>query len=65
MYSKVDLIENKKMGEIIKANQIKVRKENIRKYKAAQRQERLQVALLGLLFVATVVIIGLIENMSF
>lgn len=65
MYSKVDIIENKKMGEIIKANQIKVRKENIRKYKAAQRQERLQVALLGLLFVATVVIIGLIENMSF
>lgn len=65
MYSKVDLIENKKMGEIIKANQIKVRKENIRKYKAAQRQERFQIILLGLLFVAIVVIIGLIENMSF
>lgn len=65
MYSKVDIIENKKMGEIIKANQIKVRKENIRRYKEAKRQERFQIILLGLLFVATVVIIGLVENMTF
>ena len=65
MYTKQDLIENKKMGEIIKANKIKMREEFIKKDKHYKQQIIVQSFLLSLLFLATVIIIGLVEKMTF
>ena len=65
MYTKQDLIENKKMGEIIKANKIKMREEFIKKNKHYKQQIIVQSFLLSLLFLATVIIIGLVEKMTF
>jgi hypothetical protein len=65
MYTKQDLIENKKMGEIIKANQKRVRMENIKRYKRMKRNEMFQQIFLFIVFMITVILVGLVENMTF
>ena len=65
MYTNIDLKENKKMDEIIKANWRKVRVENIKKAKREKLELRLQAIAFVLLMVASMIIVALIENMSF
>lgn len=65
MYTNIDLKENKKMDEIIKANWRKVRVENIKRTKREKLELRLQAIAFVLLMVASIVIVALIENMSF
>ena len=65
MYTNIDLKENKKMDEIIKANWRKVRVENIKKAKREKLELRLQALAFVLLMVASMIIVALIENMSF
>ena len=65
MYTNIDLKENKKMDEIIKANWRKVRVENIKKAKREKLELRLQGLAFVLLMVASMIIVALIENMSF
>jgi hypothetical protein len=65
MYTNIDLKENKKMNEIIKANWRKVRVENIKKAKREKLELRLQGLTFALLIIASMIIVALIENMSF
>ena len=65
MYTNIDLKENKKMDKIIKANWRKVRVENIKKAKREKLELRLQGLVFVLLIVASMIIVALIENMSF
>ena len=65
MYTNIDLKENKKMDEIIKANWRKVRIENIKRAKREKLELRLQAIAFVLLMVASMIIVALIENMSF
>ena len=65
MYTNIDLKENKKMDEIIKANWRKVRVENIKRAKREKLELRLQGLVFVLLMVASMIIVALIENMSF
>lgn len=65
MYTNIDLKENKKMDEIIKANWRKVRVENIKRAKREKLELRLQGLAFVLLMVASMIIVALIENMSF
>ena len=65
MYTNIDLKENKKMDEIIKANWRKVRVENIKKAKREKLELRLQGLVFVLLIIASMIIVALIENMSF
>lgn len=65
MYTNIDLKENKKMNEIIKANWRKVRVENIKRAKREKLELRLQGLAFVLLMVASMIIVVLIENMSF
>lgn len=65
MYTNIDLKENKKMDEIIKANWRKVRVENIKRAKREKLELRLQAIAFVLLMVASMIIVALIENMSF
>lgn len=61
MYTSIDLKENKKMNEIIKANWRKVRVENAKKAKREKVETTLQGIAFALLMVASVVIVALIE----
>lgn len=65
MYTNIDLKENKKMDEIIKANWRKVRVENIKRAKREKLELRLQGLAFVLLIIASMIIVALIENMSF
>lgn len=65
MYTNIDLKENKKMDEIIKANWRKVRVENIKRAKREKLELRLQGLAFALLIIASMIIVALIENMSF
>ena len=65
MYTNIDLKENKKMDEIIKANWRKVRVENIKRAKREKLELRLQAIAFVLLMVASMIIVALIDNMSF
>lgn len=65
MYTNIDLKENKKMDEIIKANWRKVRVENIKRTKREKLELRLQGLAFVLLMLASMIIVALIENMSF
>ena len=65
MYTNIDLKENKKMDEIIKANWRKVRVENIKRAKREKLELRLQAIAFVLLIIASMIIVALIENMSF
>lgn len=65
MYTNIDLKENKKMDEIIKANWRKVRVQNIKRAKREKLELRLQGLAFVLLMVASMIIVALIENMSF
>ncbi len=65
MYTNIDLKENKKMNEIIKANWRKVRVENIKRAKREKLELRLQGLVFALLIIASMIIVALIENMSF
>ena len=62
MYTNIDLKENKKMDEIIKANWRKVRVENIKKAKREKLELRLQGLVFVLLMVASMIIVALIET---
>ena len=62
MYTNIDLKENKKMDEIIKANWRKVRVENIKKAKREKLELRLQGLAFVLLMVASMIIVALIET---
>lgn len=62
MYTKKDLEENKKMSEILKQNQIKMRKLN---EKRAKREKLLNAVLcvsVGIFFIGLMVLISAIEN---
>ena len=65
MYTNIDLKENKKMDEIIKANWRKVRVQNIKRAKREKLELRLQGLAFVLLMVASMIIVVLIENVSF
>lgn len=65
MYTEIDLKENRKMSEILKANKIKVRQENIRKNKLARRNLIIQSVLFLLVFIGAVLVVGFIENLTF
>ena len=62
MYTNIDLKENKKMDEIIKANWRKVRVENIKRAKREKLELRLQGLVFVLLMVASMIIVALIET---
>jgi len=62
MYTNIDLKENKKMNEIIKANWRKVRVENVKKAKREKVETTLQSLAFVLLMVASIVIVALIET---
>lgn len=65
MYTKLDLEENKKMSEILKQNQIKMRKLN---EKRAKREKLLNAVLcvsVGIFFIGLMVLISAIENVRF
>lgn len=62
MYTSIDLKENKKMNEIIKANWRKVRVENVKKVKREKIETTLQGLAFVLLMVASIVIVALIET---
>ena len=62
MYTNIDLKENKKMDEIIKANWRKVRIENIKRAKREKLELRLQAIAFVLLMVASMIIVALIET---
>lgn len=62
MYTNIDLKENKKMNEIIKANWRKVRVENVKKAKREKMETTLQGLAFVLLMVASIVIVALIET---
>ena len=62
MYTSIDLKENKKMNEIIKANWRKVRVENVKKAKREKIETTLQGLAFVLLMVASIVIVSLIET---
>lgn len=65
MYSKIDLIENKKMGEILKANQVKMRTH----FKKQVKRNRIINILLGIssvvFFIGLMYLIAIVERMSF
>lgn len=65
MYNKIDIEENKKMGEILKANQIKMRKQFKKKEKEAKVLNVLLVISSSVFFIGLLFLISVIENMRF
>ncbi len=69
MYTKLDLIENQKMNEIIKNNSIRMR-EHFQKYKRKETKEKIINGILMILgsstvFIGLMVLIAVIENLRF
>ena len=61
MYTKIDLKENEKMNEIIKANQIKVREFNKTRDKKIKSQKVFNFIFANLLFIALLFFIAVVE----
>ena len=63
MYTELDLKENKKMSEILKANKLKVRQEIIKRNEIARRKLNAQGIMLLLVFIGTVLLVGFVEKL--
>jgi hypothetical protein len=63
MYTELDLKENKKMSEILKANKLKVRQEIIKRNEIARRKLHLQGLMFLLVFIGTVLLVGFVEKL--
>jgi hypothetical protein len=63
MYTELDLKENKKMSEILKANKLKVRQEKIKRNEIARRKLNTQCVMLLLVFIGAVLLVGFVEKL--
>lgn len=63
MYTELDLKENKKMSEILKANKLKVRQEKIKRNELARRKLNTQCVMLLLVFIGAVLLVGFVEKL--
>lgn len=65
MYTKQELIENKKMEQILKQNKYRVRELNIKRAKKERREAIISGLLFSFGFIATLVFIEFIERLNF
>ena len=65
MYTKLDIEENKKMNEILKQNQLKMRKQFEKKQKQNKRINILLFISSSLFFIGLIYLVSVIENMRF
>lgn len=65
MYTKLDLIENEKMNNIIKENQKRVRENDRKKAKEQMRLNILLMVSASVFFIGLMYFIAVIENMRF
>lgn len=65
MYTKQDLIENKKMEKILRENKYRVRELNIKRAKKEKRENIITGILFTIGFVGTLVFIEFIERINF
>lgn len=65
MYTKIDLIENKKMGEILKENKIKTRNLLIKKAKIKKKNQIISGFIVCIGFALIMYIIAIIESLNF
>lgn len=69
MYTKMDLIENNKMNEILRINQVKVRSFNIARAKKNKRDKIitnvLMMASSSIFIIGLMYLIAVIENLRF
>lgn len=65
MYTKIDIEENKKMNEILKQNQLKMRKQFEKKQKQNKRINILLFISSSLFFIGLIYLVSVIENMRF
>ena len=65
MYSKIDLIENKKMENILRENKYRMRDLNKKRARKEKIETFISCILFGLGFAATLVFIEFIERINF